>query len=217
MPGRHAAEPVRRAQIIKAACHVAAARGLDGLTVRRVAARAGVSAGLVLFHFETKDQLIIALLDWLLETTTVLHVGDEIARIASPLERLVELLRQEMDRLSSEPDRIRLFFDFWARGIRHSGIRSKMRRELVRYRDAFRPMAEEVLLAAPERFRGVTAEGLAAVAVSFIKGCAVQSMIDPERFEIAEYLAAAKGLVGQLAYDSKALRLAPMKPRSRME
>jgi TetR/AcrR family transcriptional repressor of bet genes len=215
MPGRHAAEPVRRAQIIKAAYHVAAARGLDGLTVRRVAARAGVSAGLVLFHFETKDQLIIALLDWLLETTTVLHVGDEIARIASPLERLVGLLRQETDRLSSEPDRIRLFFDFWARGIRHSGIRSKMRRELARYRDAFRPTAEEVLLAAPERFRGVTAEGLAAVAVSFIKGCAVQSMIDPERFEIAEYFAAAKGLVGQLAYDSKALRLAPMTPRSR--
>jgi TetR/AcrR family transcriptional regulator, transcriptional repressor of bet genes len=215
MPGRHAAESVRRSQMIKAAYHVAVARGLDGLTVRRVAAKAGVSTGLVLFHFETKEQLIIALLDWLLETTTVLHVGDEIARIVSPFERLLGLLRQEMDRLSSEPDRIRLFFDFWARGIRHFGIRSKMRRELARYRDAFRPMAEEVLLAAPERFRGVTAEGLAAVAVSFIKGCAVQSMIDPEHFDIAEYLAAAKSLVGQLAHNSNSLRLRPTTARSR--
>lgn len=199
MPGRHASESVRRSQIIKAAYHVAANRGLDGLTVRLVAAKAGVSTGLVLFHFKKKDQLIIALLDMLLETTTVLHISDEIARISSPLDRLLALLQQEMDRLSSEPQRIRLFFDFWARGIRHPGIRSKMWRELARYRDAFRPMAEEVLRAAPERFQGVTAEGLAAVAVSFIKGCAVQSMIDPGRFDISEYLAAANGLVGQLA------------------
>jgi TetR/AcrR family transcriptional repressor of bet genes len=199
MPGRHASESVRHSQIIKAAYHVAASRGLDGLTVRRVAAKAGVSPGLVLFHFKKKDQLIMALLDWLLETTTVLHVSDEIARISSPLDRLLALLQQEMDRLSSEPQRIRLFFDFWARGIRHPGIRSKMWRELARYRDAFRPMAEEVLRAAPERFHGVTAEGLAAVAVSFIKGCAVQSMIDPRRFDISEYLAATNGLVGQLA------------------
>ena len=200
MPGRHVAESVRRSQIIKAAYHVAAARGLGGLTVRRVATKAGVSTGLVLFHFETKDQL----LDWLLATTTVLHVSEGIARIASPLDRLLALLRQEMDRLSSEPERIRLFFDFWARGIRHPGIRSKMWRELARYRDAFRPMAEEVLRAAPDRFRGVTADGLAAVAVSFIKGCAVQSMIDPRRFDIAEYLAATNGLVGQLARAGRA-------------
>src|SRR5512132_1510953 len=102
MPRRRAPGSVRRSQIIAAAYSIAAARGLDGLTVRRVAAKAGVSTGLVLFHFETKEHLVIALLDWLLETTTVLHVGDEIARIASPLERLVGLLRQEMDRLSSE-------------------------------------------------------------------------------------------------------------------
>jgi TetR/AcrR family transcriptional repressor of bet genes len=198
MPGRHAAQAVRRAQIIKAASHVAASRGLDALTVRDVATRAHVSTGLVLFHFRTKAQLIDALLDWLLATTTVLHITDEIARIPAPLDRLLALLEQEMDRLSSEPLRIRLFFDFWSRSIRERRVRSKMRRELVRYRDAFRPMAEEVLRAEPGRFPGVTADGLAAVAVSFIKGCAVQSMIDSDSFDIAEYLAAAKGLLGEL-------------------
>jgi AcrR family transcriptional regulator len=190
---------MRHSQIINAAYHVAAEHGLAGLTVRRVATRARVSTGLVLFHFQTKDQLIVALLDWLLATTTVLHAGEDIAGIPSPLDRLLALLRQEMDRLSSEPQRIRLFFDFWARGIRDAGIRRKMRRELVRYRDAFRPMAAEVLRAEPDRFVSVTADGLAAVAVSFIKGCAVQSMIDPERFDIDEYLAATQSLVGQLA------------------
>ncbi len=195
MPGRQAPEAVRQSQIIKAAYHVASTHGLDGLTVRRVAARAHVSTGLVLFHFRTKEQLIIAVLDYLLETTTILHVGEGIARIGSPFERLLALLAQEMNRLSSEPSRVLLFFDFWARGIRHPAIRAKMQRELTRYREAFRPMVEEVLRSNPQRFRGVSATSLCAVAVSFIKGCAVQSMID-ETFDIEKYLGAAHRMLG---------------------
>ena len=196
MPGRQAPEAVRRSQIIKAAYHVASTHGLDGLTVRRVATRARISTGLVLFHFRAKEQLIIAVLDYLLETTTVLHVGDDITRIASPFERLLALLEQKMNRLSSEPRRILLFFDFWARGIRHPTIRTRMQRELTRYRDAFRPMAEEVLRNTPRRFREVSPESLSAVAVSFIKGCAVQSMID-DTFDIHSYLTTARRLIGE--------------------
>ena len=199
MPGRKASETTRRDQIIKAAYAVAATHGLHGLTVRLVAAKARLSTGLVLFHFRSRDRLIVALLDWLLATTTVLHIGPEIRRVAAPLRRLVALLRQEMDRLSREPMRLRLFFEFWVMGGRHKAIGTKMRGELSRYREAFRPMAEAVLETEPMRFPLVTPEGLAAVAVSFIKGCAVQAMIDPEHFDIEEYLQAAEGLLGQLA------------------
>jgi AcrR family transcriptional regulator len=198
MPGRKASEETRREQIIKAAYDVARRKGLEGLTVRLVASKAHLSTGLVLFHFKSRDQLIVALLDWLLATTTVLHIGPEIRAIAAPLERLLALLRQEMDRLSREPGRLRLFFEFWVIGGRHSEIGTKMRAELARYREAFRPMAGEVLEAEPERFSHVTADGLAAVAVSFIKGCAVQAMIDPDHFDIREYLEAAEALLGQL-------------------
>jgi AcrR family transcriptional regulator len=203
MPGNRAAEAIRRGQIIKAAYAVAGTRGLDALTVREIARKAGISHGLVLFHFETKEQLVVALLDWLLETTTVLHITEDIARIPQPLDRLHALLRTEMHRLSSEPRRIRVFFDFWARGIRHSEIRRKMRRELERYRDAFRPMVEEVLRAEPERFARVSAEALSAVAVSFIKGSAVQAMIDPDSFDIENYLAATEGLLGRVPAEPK--------------
>jgi TetR/AcrR family transcriptional repressor of bet genes len=199
MPGRKASEQARRDQIIKAAYEIASRRGLEGLTVRLVGTKAGLSSGLVLFHFRSKDQLVVALLDWLLATTTVLQIGPDVQRIPRPLERLLAVLRQEMNRLSKEPRRIRLFFEFWAAGARHHEIGDKMRAELARYREAFRAIAGEVLAAEPERFPRVTADGLAAVAVSFIKGCAVQSMIDPEGFDIREYLAAAEGLLGELA------------------
>ena len=199
MPGRKASEDARRQQIIHAAFDVASRKGLAALTVRLVAAKAGLSTGLVLFHYKTKEQLVIALLDYVLATTTVLRLTDDIAQISSPLDRLLALLAREMDRLSQEPRRIRLFFDFWAKGFTHPRINRRMQAELDRYREAFRPIAEEVLAAEPERFADVSAEGLAAMAVSFVKGCAVQSMIDPKNFDIDDYLAATKGLVGQLA------------------
>ncbi|HEV2180028.1 MAG TPA: TetR/AcrR family transcriptional regulator [Gemmatimonadaceae bacterium] len=198
MPGTKAPEEERRSQILTAAFDVAARRGLDGLTTRLVAQRAQWSAGLVPFHFKTKEHLLVALLDWLLSSTTVLHVTDDIAGIPEPLARFLALLEREMHRLSSEPRRIRLFFDYWVMGTRHPEIRRKMRAELGRYREAFRPMAEEILRAEPERFGRVTPAGLAGLAVSFIKGCAIQSIIDP-RFDIDEYLAAAHSLLGQLA------------------
>ena len=199
MPGQKASEGARQTQILKAAYDVASRKGLDALTVRLVGQRAKLSTGLVLFHFKTKEQLIIDLLDYVLETTTVLHLTPDITTIPLPLDRLLALLRREMNRLASEPRRIRLFFDFWTKGFTHALIRTKMQAELDRYREAFRPIAREVLRAEPDRFVGVTPQGLSAVAVSFIKGCAVQAMIDPENFDIEEYLAATNGLLVQLA------------------
>ena len=198
MPGTRAAEAERREQVLRAAIQVAMRRGLQALTIRDVALRAELSPGLVLFHFGSKEQLVLALLDQVLATTAVLRIGPEIAAIEDPLQRLLALLRQEMARLSREPGQIRLFFDFWSAGMWNRRIRARMQRELDRYREAFRPMAAEVLAAQPERFRGVTAEGLAAVAVSFIKGCAVQSMIEPH-LDIGEFLAAVEGLIEQHA------------------
>jgi hypothetical protein len=55
-------------------------------------------------------------------------------------------------------------------------------------------MAEAVIAAEPTRFAGITASDLAAVAVSFIKGCAVQSMVEPN-LDVAGFLRAAETLL----------------------
>src|SRR5688572_21327635 len=106
MPGQKAAEATRREQILKAAYEVALRRGVDGLTVRAVAARARLSHGLVLFHFKRKEQLGLALLDRVLETTVSLMVPDHITAITNPRERLQALFGHEMQRLVEEPRRV---------------------------------------------------------------------------------------------------------------
>jgi TetR/AcrR family transcriptional regulator, transcriptional repressor of bet genes len=199
MRRKTAPEEIRREQILRAAFEVAAREGIGGLTVRAVAVEAEISHALVLFHFKRKEGLIHELLGWLIATTSVLHVSEDVARFPRALDRLHALLQQEMVRLSHEPRRTRLFFEYWALGARHATIRARIGAELERYRAAFRSIMEELLLAEPTTFAGATADGMAAVAVSWIQGCAVQALIDPEHFDIEEYLAGVRSIVGQFS------------------
>lgn len=199
MPGSRAPEEERRRQILAAAFRVAGEQGLAETTILQVAAAAGVSPGLIIFHFKSRRQLLLALLEELLATTTVLRTDATATPSATPDATLLAVLRQEIQRLTGEPDRIRLTFDYWMAGMRDAVTRNRLRTEFARYRDAFRPLAEAVLRAHPDRFPGVTADGLAGLSVSLIKGCAVQSMIDPDHFDVNEYFTAAVGLLAGAA------------------
>jgi TetR/AcrR family transcriptional repressor of bet genes len=197
MPGRKAAKDSRRAQILRAGYRVATRVGLDRLTVRLVAVRARLSSGLVLFYFKTKERLLGALLSDVLKDAAPPAVAKEVARSKSPIARLLSLIRSELKRMLSEPRRIRLFFEYSVRGFRDPLIRARMRAELRRHREAFRPAAAAVLASEPDRFAHTSAAGLAAVAVGVIEGGALQSVTDPASFDVEKYLAATKGLLEQ--------------------
>lgn len=198
MPGQKAAETERREQILAAAYEIAARDGLDRLTVRAVAAGAGLSHGLVHFHFRTKADLLAALLDWMLARTPTFELDGTMPDVAPAAERLLSLLRQEVGRLTRDRRRTHLFFDFWLIGTRHPHIRSRMRAELARRRDAFRPMIDEVLRSEPQRFAGVSADDLAAVLVALIKGAAVQAVLDPRAFDADGFTRAVHALLPEL-------------------
>jgi AcrR family transcriptional regulator len=198
MPRQRETEATRREQILQAAYEVALRRGIDGLTVRAVAARAHLSHSLVLFHFKRKDQLGLALLDRVLAGTLSLTVPDDIRTLPRANARLQALFRQELQRMSEEPRRLRLLLEFWARGGHNAQIRQKISEALERYRTAFDDFGGEVSGGARGRSDRVVPAGLASVAVSLIIGYPVQAMIDPERVGAEEYLTAVRSALGQL-------------------
>ena len=212
MPGQRAPEEARREQIVRAAYDVALHTGISGVTLRAVAAEAGLSHGLVLFHFKRKDEVIGALLDRVLATTAMHHLSDEVARSRRAPNRLGVVLLGELERLARDPRGMRLFFEYWALGVRHAAIRHKIAAALERYRAAFRSLAGETLSSGVPQAAAVTPDALAAVAVSLINGCAVQMMIDPERFDTAAYLAAVRELVGRLVPAAEDLPRARLHP-----
>jgi AcrR family transcriptional regulator len=191
-------EEERREQIRKAAFEVASRDGISGLTVRAVAAEAKVSHALVLFHFGRKGGLVRELLEWLITDSAVLHISDDVARFPHARDRLHALLEQEMARLSNRPRRTRLFLEYWALGARHGDIRDRISAELERYREAFRAIMEELISAEPVTYASATADGMAAVAVSWIHGCAVQALVDPGHFQTDQYLAAVRAMINRL-------------------
>lgn len=191
-------EEARRQQLIEATFAVACREGIRGVTVRSVAAEAKVSHGLVHFHFGRKDRLLHELLEWLIREMAVLHVSDDIAAFPRSLDRLHALIQQEMARLSHQPEHVRLFLEFWALGAQRESIRTRIRSELARYRQAVGAVMAEILSKDPMTYPGMTAAGLSAVAVSWIHGSALQSIIDPG-FDTDEYLGAVRGLIRELA------------------
>lgn len=194
MPGSKAPEAVRREQILEAAYDVASRTGLQDTTIQEVAAEAGVSSGLVLFYFKSKRELLHALLDWLLASSSGEPRDRESCSGLAPAQQLFALLRREMDRLAGDRRRTRVMFDFSTAGVRDARIRAKLRIELRRLREELSPLSEALLAEDPARFAGVTAESLVALTASFIKGCAVQSLVEPDRFDAPALLRAAESL-----------------------
>jgi AcrR family transcriptional regulator len=231
MPGRRMSEGDRQEDILRAAYDIAARRGLTALTLRAVAERAKVSHGTVLFHFKRRDHLVAALLDRVLYATVILRMPYDVQRLTRPSDRVLALLRAEMERLTSEARNFRLFLEYWTLGVRSAPLRSTIKTALGAYRHEWRSVCEAVVLAAQEfaapgrgRPRAADtgladADGLAAVAVSLVHGCALQAVIDGSGFNIQQHYDAAARLLDAAirseAPEGDALRSQPRTVRVR--
>lgn len=62
--------PPRVVELVRSTYRVMARRGSHRLSLQDVAEEAGVSKGLLLYHFKTKDNLLLATMRWALERTS---------------------------------------------------------------------------------------------------------------------------------------------------
>jgi len=200
MPGRKEPEEERRDAILRAAYTVATRERLGGVTARAVAAEAGVSSGLVFFYFASIDNLLVALLDWMLERTMATPEREAVSTLAAdlsgdPATRLVTTVATALRRLPRHRERVELFFDYWVLGTRHPVVRRKIRRALAGYRESYIAGAQAVIDSDPDRYAGTSAEGMADVIASFLYGCSMQLVTNPTQFDADRTLAALDALV----------------------
>ncbi len=196
MPGRKASQEVRRAGILRAAAAVAVRNRLSGVTARAVAAEAGISSGLVFFHFGSIDVLVVELLDWLLDRTIVSSVDEEpLFPGDEPAARLIGAIGRDLGRLPRQRQVLALFFEYWVLGARHPVVRAKLRAGLDRYRASLRPVGEAVIERYPDRYVGVSPEALADVVATFVEGCALQLVLDPAKFDVERSMTTLAALV----------------------
>src|SRR5690348_15567944 len=81
--------PAKRRRLITEACvAVIAEQGFSSTTMREIAKRAGVSIGTVLHHFSSKDEILLACMERIMETWA--QTADRILSTNEPPLRRLE-------------------------------------------------------------------------------------------------------------------------------
>ena len=111
--GRKASKEVRRQQLIDATIDSLARRGYSDTTLADVADGAGLSRGIVNFHFESKEKLLVATLQFMSEEyanhwrTALERAGDD------PARQLRALCAADFDRAVCNRRKLAAWCAFW--------------------------------------------------------------------------------------------------------
>lgn len=100
-----------QARIIDAVVNTVAAHGISGTTLAHVAASAGVSQGVLVFHFKSKEGLLT---ETLLRLTREYRDAWQAASLADdPLDRITGLVRTDFSPAICTRRKLALWFAFW--------------------------------------------------------------------------------------------------------
>ena len=154
-----------------------ASRGV-GASVDEVAEAAGLTKGAVYGHFESKEDLFLAMLD-----ERVAARLEEIRRAARSPQPPEAQARQAgldlMESLDEDPSWERLFFEFSAYALRNPAFRDKLVARYARVReveaDIYRRRAEELGIDSP-----VPPELLSVMTFAMANGIALERTLEPD-------------------------------------
>ena len=167
-----------RASLLEAASEVFAARGFQAASVDQVAEAAGFTKGAVYAHFESKEDLFLAVLDERFagrveEVREVLHEPREFG------EQAREAGQGFMAYLDADPRWAPLFLEFWAHAVRNPDVATKL---VPRYRAVREAVAEAIERRGRElgHESPIPAEDVAAMTFAMANGMALEHALEPE-------------------------------------
>ena len=112
-PPRKLSRAARRGQLIEATIEVLAQKGYARMTLGEVARAAGLSHGLVNFHFSTKEKLLSETLLFLAEEYRLNWTEALEAAAPDPARQLDALLRADFNPAICTPPRLAAWCSFW--------------------------------------------------------------------------------------------------------
>lgn len=189
---RREPKDLRRRQLIEATIDTLAARGYAATTLMDVAQAAGLSRGIVNFHFATKENLLAA---------TLRHLADEYAanwrdRLAragpETAARIEALVLADLDKSICTPRKLAAWFALLA----ETGSRPQLRRLAwdrdAAYRGALGGLCRQ---AAAEAGYAYPAEALALAIYAMQEGLWLRLMLSPRKYGRPTALRVARSLL----------------------
>lgn len=103
----------RRMQLFEATIATIAECGFSRTTLTEVARRAGLSHGLVLFHFETKEKLFVETLDYLSEEYKANWQAAIDGSGPAPEQKIAALIEADFSPQVCQPSRVNAWSAYW--------------------------------------------------------------------------------------------------------
>ena len=117
-----ATESERRLLLLKSAFREVAEKGFSEVTLDDIARRAGVSKGVTLYYFDSKEDLFRELFSWLIDSIHA-RMREAVAAQSDPIERVRALVALIFPSPSKNRAFFRAFVDFCGLAARREGFR----------------------------------------------------------------------------------------------
>ena len=168
----------RRQLLIEAAWRCAAVRGFADLTVDDVCAEAGVSKGAFYGYFESKQELLLALLED--DSGALDSELERITREASSGVQRVRRFAQAMVARGEDSARVQVHADLWADLLTKDAVRERLAGATQRRRDLVREWIEEAV--ASGELVPIPANALASILLALTDGLMLHRALEPGGF-----------------------------------
>ena len=167
---------VRRASLIAAAWRTLAKHGIAGFTIDTICTEAGVSRGLINHHFNSKDDLLVAVYQTSLQDSFPAHLGPETDGLP-PTDRLRLLIDRNFTQSFASPDTLRVWLALWGEIATNPALKTVHRTLYDRYRAA---LNAEITAIATARNRPTDAPALSRTLIALVDGLWLEWCLAPE-------------------------------------
>jgi len=174
-------------KILEATLDIIAQETISGTRMRSIAEKAGVVQSNLHYYFNTKDELLISLLEKLLDIFHEQRSESIKSDEKHPLKRFFLQKKQ----LIENKERIDFVqFDFWLQAIVHPEMKPKMKK-------FFKVWREEIGndLGKSNNKPGKANDIKASMVISLLMGATLQYLIDENSFNLDEYLEVSQKMV----------------------
>ena len=142
MPPRPDVSEERKAQILEAATIVFTKHGFADARMDDIVAQSGLSKGAIYWYFDSKDAIIVSILDQIFDYETG-YIRESLEREDSAKMKLEVFVETTIKELEKMKPLMPIFFDFWSLSVRKKTVNQAIKRYYQSFLDLIEPILEQ--------------------------------------------------------------------------